>query len=100
MVKPVNTPAEVFKDVYTEVVNNDTYRLRQLDFQPDVILDIGANIGTFSWFCSQLFPKAKIIAVEPNTDNFNNLKNNVPESVTCIQAALGYGSMYFRPGSE
>ena len=41
-----------------------------------LIIDLGANIGASSvWFASQ-FPKAKIIALEPEQNNFNLLNKN------------------------
>jgi len=36
---------------------------------PKTILDAGANIGTASRFFSNQFPDAKIIAIEPDSEN-------------------------------
>lgn len=42
----------------------------------EVIIDCGANIGLSSIFYSVNFPKAKIIALEPEENNFNLLVKN------------------------
>ena len=54
---------------------------------PEVIIDIGANYGTYSFYFSKLYPNSKIFAFEPSTRTFNifgkiikkfNLKNVIP----------------------
>ena len=54
---------------------------------PEVIVDVGANYGTYSFFLSRLYPKSQIFAFEPSTRTFNilrkiikkfNLKNVIP----------------------
>jgi len=43
----------------------------------DVCLDIGANIGYYSVLFSNLVgPKGKVIAIEPDPDNFQLLIKN------------------------
>ena len=44
---------------------------------PKVILDIGANIGSFTIVAARLFPNAKVIAVEPEPSNIQLLKKNI-----------------------
>ena len=44
------------------------------------ILDIGAHIGIFSLYASILNPNAKIIALEPEPDNFKLLKENLKQN--------------------
>ena len=46
---------------------------RAFDFEPNVIFDLGANVGVFTTYAHKLFPKAKIISVEPDQDNFKQL---------------------------
>lgn len=41
-----------------------------------LIVDCGANIGTSAVWFSQLFPKAETVAIEPDSGNFDLLKNN------------------------
>jgi FkbM family methyltransferase len=45
--------------------------------QPDVILDIGSNIGSSILFFREEFPTAKIYGFEPHPDTFRVLQKNV-----------------------
>ena len=69
-----NTLNGGYNGLYGEVVTEDCYRLKTLGFVPDVIFDLGANIGVFTRYARDMFNNAKIISVEPNLDNFENLK--------------------------
>lgn len=45
------------------------------------VIDIGANVGYFSFFMFSQFPKAKVLAFEPIPNNFkllNTYKNDNP----------------------
>lgn len=44
------------------------------------ILDIGANIGSFTFWASQVFPNATIYAYEPNAKNCTAFKQNLTDS--------------------
>lgn len=59
----------------------------------DIILDVGANIGLFSLFCSSIALDITLVAVEPIQDIFQVLRRNlsgvVSASVFLINAALG-----------
>ncbi len=57
---------------------------------PKVIVDGGANIGLTSVFYANRFPRAKILAVEPEYSNFALLEQNTKpyRNVTAIRAAL------------
>jgi FkbM family methyltransferase len=68
---------------------------RGFDFEPDVIFDLGANIGMFTKYCRKLFPNAKIVSIEPDDDNATEfLKNNFDPNVHFIKAAIGNGTVY------
>jgi FkbM family methyltransferase len=41
------------------------HRIKQQDFNPDVIIDVGASTGIWSWTASTIFPDAKFILVDP-----------------------------------
>jgi FkbM family methyltransferase len=41
------------------------------------IIDLGANIGTFSLFCAKSIPHAEIYSYEPFPSNFKKLKYNI-----------------------
>ena len=52
------------------------------------ILDLGANIGLSSAFFLSRWPGAKLIAVEPDPENYALLRKNLsPYSAQCIQGA-------------
>ena len=57
---------------------------------PKIIFDMGANIGIETLRFCKLFPNSKIIAVEPQKENFDILKMNTreKENVTIINKAL------------
>lgn len=90
--------AELKRDylgLYGEVVTCDTYKLKQLRFVPALVLDIGANIGIFSRFARQLWPQAKIVAVEPHEANCEYFRVMTHDpNTTLIQKALGRGKIY------
>ncbi|NVM22108.1 MAG: FkbM family methyltransferase [Desulfobacterales bacterium] len=70
-------------NVATEVIANDNYRLHELKdigIEPKVILDIGGHIGTFGLICKSLWPDARLIAVEPDSDNANLYKLNIEQN--------------------
>jgi FkbM family methyltransferase len=45
--------------------------------KPDVILDIGSNIGASILYFQQQFPEAKIVGFEPHPETFKILERNV-----------------------
>jgi FkbM family methyltransferase len=84
--------------LYDEVLLKDSYGFRWFYREatdPEAvegILDIGANIGFFSIQAAVLFPHAKRVAIEPSTDSFHLLNQNVNYLNTqCIQVAMGNG---------
>ena len=84
-----------FNGLYGEVVTTDCYKLNMLNYEPDVIFDLGANVGVFTRFARSLFPNATIISVEPHPDNFENLLKYTPsENVVFINKAIGQGSSF------
>ena len=75
--------------IFRTVLRDSEYDLG-LDISPRVIVDVGANIGMASIFFAIKYPKARIIAIEPEESNFNLLvKNTRPyRNITAIRAAL------------
>lgn len=56
-------------NVIGEVINGDTYMLRQLASKLNdvkTIVDVGGHIGCFGILAARWWPKARIFAVEPN----------------------------------
>lgn len=62
--------------------------------KPTVIVDAGANIGLTSVYFANLYPDAKIICIEPDSENFkcvvknvSNYKNIIPLNKALWQAS-------------
>lgn len=92
-----------YKALYGEVVTEDIYRLKQLSFVPDVVFDIGANIGIFTRYARDLWPVARIVAVEPHPDNifeFNRLTPWNDQNIFLVPHALGTGPIFHGTGAR
>ena len=85
-----------YAGLYGEVVEYDWYRLKELRFTPDVIFDLGANVGVFTRYARRLFPEALIVAVEPDEENYANLVKFtlVDHKMVLIKSAIGNFGMY------
>lgn len=60
-----------------EVFTGESYDLSQVTFCPDVVLDLGANIGMFTLLSSVRWPQAAYICVEPHPVTFSFLCENL-----------------------
>lgn len=79
------------KAIFSQVFVEKQYSPYKYTFpEIETILDAGANIGMASVFFATLFSKAKIIAIEPDKNNFELLQQNTADypQVTCLQTAL------------
>lgn len=86
--------------LYGEVVTADCYRLKQITWQPDIIFDLGANIGVFARFARTLFPHARIFSVEPDPENCIHFqKFTRDENIFLIERAIGKGQMWHALGA-
>ena len=47
------------------------------NFEPDEIVDGGANIGLFAVVASSMFPNARLTCYEPDTANYHQLRRNL-----------------------
>ncbi len=84
-----------YAGLYGEVVRDDVYKLRQLDFEPDYIFDLGANIGVFANFACDLFPRAQITCIEPDATNFAHLQKFATRpNIIALNMAVGMGEVY------
>ncbi len=52
--------------------------------KPDIIVDAGANIGLSSIYFANKFPHSRIIAIEPEKNNYEILKRNVEQYVNIV----------------
>lgn len=61
-----------------------------LEKVPNTIIDAGANIGLASIYFANKYPDSKIIAIEPEKNNFNLLKKNTGSyaNIIPLRAAL------------
>lgn len=78
---------------HKKVLVNQEYDF-QVESPPEVIVDAGANIGLATVYFANKFPDAKIIAIEPEKENFRILQMNVEryKNVVAINAALWNGN--------
>jgi FkbM family methyltransferase len=78
--------------VFNQVFIKEEYKpLTKLSKINPVVIDAGANIGCTAIYFSMFYPKAEIIAIEPEISNFQQMVKNIALSnlnVISIQAAL------------
>ncbi len=67
----------------------------QLNETPSVIIDCGANVGLSAVFFANKYPDAKIVAIEPDEQNFKFLKQNTTpyKNVICLKKAVWSDSL-------
>ena len=63
--------------IFSEIFIGDCYPIGSYKKGKKVIVDIGANIGLFTFYAHMKFPKSKIISVEANPNNFKILEKNI-----------------------
>ena len=75
--------------VFMQVFVHNEYQFK-LSFTPKTIFDFGANIGFASILFTNKFPEAKIWAVEPEENNYQQAKKNLEnyKNVTLIKGAI------------
>lgn len=111
MLRPTRADRDVFRQIFIDdeysfagfpqaATLNAWYRSMNVP----VIIDAGANIGASAVWLSMLFPRAKVIAVEPDPENFKQLCRNAaahPNIVT-VNAAIGSksGRLYLEDTGE
>ncbi len=88
-----DSPGSLAAAMIVEEAGRDLYGLRRMKFAPgDVVLDIGAHIGSVSIILGKLYPDIKIYAYEPSQHNFDmltkNLSQNKVTNVTPIKKAV------------
>lgn len=69
-----------------------------ISFEPEFIIDAGANVGHASLFFADKFPKAEIIAIEPEKSNFEMLRKNIRryKNIKPIKAGLWPKDAYLK----
>lgn len=90
--------------LYREIIISQVYSFSCPSARP-LIIDCGSNVGMSVLFFKKLFPKARVIGVEPDPDAFRmleeNVKNNRLADVTLYNKAVtdkeGTVSFYMNP---
>jgi len=82
-------------NILVENLLDDQYELRTMVRDGDIVVDIGAHIGIFSVLAAHLRSGVRVLAFEPERDNFAMLKENLAANPSLnIQAynkAVCYG---------
>lgn len=62
----------------------------QCDPPPEVIMDLGAHVGTLAIYFARRYPDAKVIAVEPESENYELLVANTAnfDNIIPVNAAV------------
>lgn len=80
-------------DVIHEVMTGDAYMTATLPTSGatgELVIDVGAHIGTFAWMWRRRNPYANLVCVEANPDNLECLRANVSDFATVLHAACTY----------
>jgi len=78
-----SSDVEVFRQIF---IRNE-YKV-EVNRDPEFIVDAGANIGLASIYFANQFPNARILAIEPEKENFEVLVKNV-KPYPNVQPVLG-----------
>lgn len=81
--------------VFRQVLAFEQYKTKQLKQEKvKTIIDLGANIGLSVLYLKSKYPGARIIAVEPDKENFDLLVKNVAglADVHCVNKAIWHSS--------
>ncbi|MDB5202064.1 MAG: FkbM family methyltransferase [Ferruginibacter sp.] len=87
--KPDSTDAFIFEQIFIEKQYDVSIPLT-----PKFIIDLGANVGFASVLFANLYPNAKILAIEPDAGNYEAAKKNLApyKNVTLIKGAVWHKS--------
>jgi FkbM family methyltransferase len=77
--------------IVRDVFHNDCYRTALLGAEHfNVVVDVGAHIGTFAALWHAKNPRAEIVCVEACPENIGALKKNVGDFARVVHAACSY----------
>lgn len=95
VVRAGTTDLQVLREIFSLGVY-ELHPLRKMcpNFSPRTIADCGAYVGYSSSYFANRFPNAKILAVEPQADNYEVLVKNTSqfENIQTINKALWHSS--------
>ena len=66
----------IFREIFVEHI----YKLAEVPFVPDLILDCGGHIGLFTLLAQHHFPSTRAMVFEPNSANLPYLKAQVEDN--------------------
>lgn len=76
---------------YLEIFRDEVYKFETKNPNP-IMIDCGANIGLATIYLKKKYPKATVVAFEPDPTIFNAMQRNVKafqlENVTCLNQAV------------
>ncbi len=108
---PVKPPGFDFP-LYLRRGTSDGYNFRQiffkhkefsfLKFEPKTIIDLGGYVGLASAYFANAYPDAKIVLIEPDSDNFLIAQLNTRQfrNVRCINVGVWSESCFISDASE
>ncbi|GAA0880877.1 hypothetical protein GCM10009119_38470 [Algoriphagus jejuensis] len=78
--------------VFYQIFIEENYYFFPEGFAPKIIIDAGANVGYSAIWFSERFVSSKIIALEPEINNFKILKSNTEnwKDIVCVDQALWF----------
>ncbi len=79
--------------VFQQVMVFDHYSYSGLNGSPvETVIDLGANVGLSALFFATKYPKAQVIAVEPEIHNYEQMVKNVSgfNNVYALNNAIWY----------
>ena len=81
------------KAMFEQIFVHKEYNV-PVDFSPKTIIDLGANVGYASVYFANRFPDAKIFAVEPEENNYQQAKKNTEAypNITLVKGAVWHKS--------
>ena len=82
---------------FEEVVLNEAYNI-EVPFIHEYIIDGGGNIGLTACYFATKYPQAKIITIEPDTDNYSVLKANTAgyKNITAVKSGIWKRNAYLK----
>ncbi len=84
------TDLPLFRSIFLDDEFDLSFLKLNTKINPKLIFDLGANVGYTSIFFAHTYPHSRIFAVEPESSNFELLKENVKnyKNIVPFQAAI------------
>lgn len=74
------------------ILSGKEYRLPKLEgYRPDLIIDIGANVGASTVYFAAVFPDVPIVSIEPAPENLVWLARNTADLAQVTRLGFGLG---------